>query len=235
MPGRAQPRRRGEPPTKSPSRPEAAEPPRRFDWLRLAKRLPLAFLPALVVWVALAPLYNRLLTHAAESTLRLFESPDHSTLYVRDNGWMMVTRNDLGGGQASLDEIRLADLHFNFILWSAFAFATPSVGRAERLKRWLMGNVLLATFHVLLAVLAVAFVFATQLGDWSLAALRCLRPQRHRPVQAHRRPSAQARHAPGALGGAFRSAGQQTCLTGGGQRPPASSNQSTRSCGPGYL
>ncbi len=140
-----------------------------FDWARLAKRLPLAFLPALAVWLLFSPLYNRLLTAGTESFLRVFESPDRSTFYLRDNGWMMVTRSDHGGGQGSLHEIRLADVHFNFLLWTAFAFATPGLALAERLRRWGKGLLVLGAFHLVLTALSAEFVYATQLGDWSLA------------------------------------------------------------------
>lgn len=147
--------------------PRAASPT--FDWSRLAKRLPLAFLPALAVWLLFSPLYNRWLTVGSEGFLRLFESPDRSTFYLRDSGWMMVTRADYGGGQGSLHEIRLADVHFNFLLWSAFAFATPGMPLAERLRRWAQGLLILGPFHLVLTALSAEFVYATQLGAWSLS------------------------------------------------------------------
>jgi hypothetical protein len=139
----------------------------RFAWTKLAKRLPLAFLPALAVWLALSPLYNRILTAGSENLLRVFESPDRSSFYLRDSGWMMVTRSDYGGGQGSLHEIRLADVHFNFLLWTAFAFATPAWALRARAKAWGSGLVVLALFHLALTALQAEFVYATQLGDWS--------------------------------------------------------------------
>jgi hypothetical protein len=119
------------------------------------------------VWLALSPLYNRILTVGSENLIRVFESPDRSSFYLRDSGWMMVTRSDYGGGQGSLHEIRLADVHFNFLLWTAFAFATPGLALGPRGKAWGSGLVVLALFHLVLTALQAEFVYATQLGEWS--------------------------------------------------------------------
>jgi len=136
----------------------------RFGW-----RLLFAFLPVLLVWLLASPLYNRFLTPLIEGTVRLFEIPDHTSLFLRDDALMMITRNDYGGGQGYLSEVRLADIHFNWLLWAALCLASAGVALKARLQRLAAGSLVLLLFHVLLGALFVGFVAATQKGDWSAA------------------------------------------------------------------
>jgi hypothetical protein len=137
---------------------------RRFV-LRLFAALPVVVL----LWAAASPLYNRILAGLGEPLVRLFESPNRTTLYVRGYEQLMITRSDYGGGQGYLAEVRLPDLHFTWILFAALALATPGVEWAERGRRILFGAGLFVIFHLLLLFLRVEAVYATELGDWSLA------------------------------------------------------------------
>lgn len=136
---------------------------RRF-LLRLLVSLPLV----VAAWAAASPLYNRVLARLGEPLVRLFESPDRTTLYLRGYEQMMITRSDYGGGQGYLFEIRLPDIHFTWILFAALAFATPGVALGERWRRLVTAGGLFVLFHLALVVLRVEFVYATQLGAWSL-------------------------------------------------------------------
>jgi hypothetical protein len=132
-------------------------------------RLLVAFVPVLLFWLLASPLYNRFLTPLVEGAVRLFESPDRTSLFLRDDTLMMITRNDYGGGQGYLSEVRLADLHFNWLLWAALCLASAGATWRERWRRLAIGSLALLCFHVVLGALFVGFVAATQKGDWSAA------------------------------------------------------------------
>jgi hypothetical protein len=133
------------------------------------RRLILALPLAVLAWAIASPIYNRVLVRLVEPAVRLFESPDRTTLYVRGYEQMMITHTDYGAGQGYLAEVRLPDVHFTWILGSALALATPGVARGERLRRLAIAGVWFLFFHVFLLAMRVEFVYATQLGAWSLA------------------------------------------------------------------
>jgi hypothetical protein len=157
---------------KQPSRSRSSTAPARGNGAsaglpRFALRLLLAFVPVLFLWLLASPIYNRLLTPLVEGTVRLFEIPDRTSLFLRDDALMMITRNDYGGGQGYLSEVRLADIHFNWLLWAALCLASAAGTWQERLRRLAIGSLVLLGFHILLGALFVGFVAATQKGDWS--------------------------------------------------------------------
>ena len=134
---------------------------------RLARNVALWILPVVVVWLALAPLYNRLLVTAAELALHAVESPDQSRLYLRDRETAVVTRLDIGAGQRMLHDFSLSDVHFDWTLLGTLMLATPGLAWPRRARALAWASLGLGAFHVVLLVFAVKSFYALGLGEWS--------------------------------------------------------------------
>ncbi|HEV8632488.1 MAG TPA: hypothetical protein VGV61_19395 [Thermoanaerobaculia bacterium] len=133
----------------------------------MTRNVMLAGIAAAVVWMLVTPFYNLFLTKAAERLTRLGERPP-------------VTRIELSHGQDGLISradsrvrglpyaVRVTDIHFPLVLLFALFLGTPDVDRRERLEA--LGYALLITvcFDVVDLFFWVKFVYATQLGSWSL-------------------------------------------------------------------
>jgi hypothetical protein len=135
---------------------------------RLARNALLWIVPAALVWLALSPVYNRFLAAAGEALLHLGESPNATRLYVRDLHVLRVARTDIGGGQSALDETRLSDFHFDWILLATLFLATPGITLSQRARTLAWSAGALVLFHLLLLVCHVESLYANGLGDWSL-------------------------------------------------------------------
>ena len=125
--------------------------------------------PVTLVWIVLTPFYNRFLTVSAERLLHLGESPAATGLTLSEQHFAVVTRNDLSAARGYLYRIRVTDIHFNWLMLGAFFLAVPAVDARRKLSN--LGWAALATvfFHIVSLFLFVKFVYATQLGSWSLA------------------------------------------------------------------
>jgi hypothetical protein len=123
--------------------------------------------PAVLVWLAITPFYNRFLTVSALNLLHLTESPNVSRLLPKeDANYVVVSRADFPPSRPNLYQIRVTDIHFNLIVLAALFLATQVPWRT-RLGNLGWAVVIAIFFHMLLLFLWVKFVYATQLGEWS--------------------------------------------------------------------
>lgn len=135
--------------------------------LAFVRRLLLWVVPCAVVWLFVTPVYNRLLAGWTERLTRLTESPAVSRVEMQDDHFAALRRSDYAGDR-HLYRIRVTDIHFNLILTGALFLAIPGIParrRAIDLGWALFASIL---FHILLCFFFVKFVYATQLGQWSL-------------------------------------------------------------------
>ena len=134
---------------------------------RLVRNILLCLPLAVLVWLALTPVYNRMLIDAGELVLHLGETPNQTRLYLRQGRYATVVRGDVSGGQRSLGELPLADLHFNWILLVALFLAPPGVAGSLRWSRLGLAALAMLGFHVVLLVFHVEAHYALRLGEWS--------------------------------------------------------------------
>jgi hypothetical protein len=159
-------------PSPRPGRPRRARGPEggaRAGVAALARGVLLWLVPVTLVWLLATPLYNRVLGRTTESLVRLTERPASTRLHFKGAHDLLVTRADYRAGQGFLHTIRVTDIQFNLILVGALFLAVP--GEPWRRRLAALGWALAATvaFHLLLLFCWVKFVYATQLGEWSLA------------------------------------------------------------------
>ncbi len=144
--------------------------PLRRTWAgRLIRNILLWILPVWLVWAAITPLYNRFLATAAENLLLFSESPNVTDLLVQGAHTAHIQRRDFPPSRSLVGTIRVTDLHFHLVLLAALFMAVPGVPWRERLSNLAWALLISAFFHLLLLFFWVKFVYATQLGSWSLA------------------------------------------------------------------
>jgi len=139
----------------------------RLDLRRFLRNVLLWLLPVLAAWAVATPYYNRLLVTVAALPFKLIESPNITQLLPTDAHYIVVSRRDFPPARFNLYRIRVTDLHFPTVLLGAFFLAVPGVGFGRRLRNLGLASLISAAFHVLLLILWVQFVYATQLGSWS--------------------------------------------------------------------
>ncbi len=142
----------------------------RKSWAgRLIRNILLIILPVWLVWTVLTPGYNRFLMTAAENLLLLTESPNISNLLMQDPHTAHVQRRDFPPSRSLVGSIRVTDLHFHLVLLGALFLAVPDVPWRDRLANLGWAALISVFFHLLLLFFWVKFVYATQLGSWSVA------------------------------------------------------------------
>jgi len=124
--------------------------------------------PVTVVWALATPIYNRVLGRTTERLVRATERPASTRLHFKGAHDLLVTRSDYGGGQGFLYSIRVTDCQFNLLLVGALFLAAPGEPWRRRLAALGWALAVTVVFHLLLLFAWVKFVYATQLGDWSL-------------------------------------------------------------------
>jgi hypothetical protein len=136
--------------------------------LRLARNLLLWAAPAVLAWMAVTPYYNLFLANAGQSASRLTERPAVTRVDLSRGHEAVISRTDTRAGGHLPYRLRLTDVHFPLVLLLVLFLAVPDVPWRERLAN--LGYALLITvvFHVLDVFFWVKFVYATQLGEWSL-------------------------------------------------------------------
>ena len=145
---------------------EAATRPR---WgLRLVRNLALWAAPVALAWMAATPYYNLFLAHAGERASRLTERPAVTRVDLSQRHEAVVSRTDTRAGGRLPYRLRLTDVHFPLVLLVALFLAVPDVPWRARLANLGYALLLAALFHVLDVFFWVKFIYATQLGDWSL-------------------------------------------------------------------
>ncbi len=162
-------------PKRASERPEpqspAAAPVATGSWTpRFIRNVLLWLLPVWALWALVTPAYNRFLLSAGSSLLHLSERPAVTVFHFNDAHDATVERRDFPPGRALAGPgFRVTDLHFHLVLLGALFLAVPGVPWRRRLEN--LGWAVLATvfFDILLVFLYVKFLYATQLGSWSLA------------------------------------------------------------------
>jgi hypothetical protein len=151
---------------------QAAAPPvvRRSSWAgRLIRNVLLWIVPVWLVWMAITPIYNRFLATAGENLLLMTESPNVTDLLVQGAHTAHVQRRDFPPSRSLVGSIRVTDLHFHLVLLATLFLAVPGVPWRERLSNLAWALLIAVVFHLLLLFFWVKFVYATQLGAWSVA------------------------------------------------------------------
>ena len=134
---------------------------------RTAFRLAAGFLVGLALWFLFSKAYERAVAPAAETLVRLIESPAVTRLEA-PGGEFLVNRTDFPPGSPH-PGLPADDLHFNFVLLMALFALDRHPFRGRHLARLMLASVVLWTVHVLALVFQVESVYATNLGDWSAA------------------------------------------------------------------
>jgi hypothetical protein len=150
--------------------PKAPAPPKRQRWATLLIRnVLLALIPVWLVWSLLTPVYNRVLLVSARNLLHLTESPNVTDLPRRDEHSAYIQRLDFTPAKSLVHSFRVTDLHFHFVLLGALFLAVPGIPWRERMGNFGVACLITVFFDIFLLFFYVKFVYATQLGDWSLA------------------------------------------------------------------
>lgn len=134
--------------------------------LRAALKALAGFIAGLVVWVALTPVYDRVIARGAEMTLRAFEDPPVTRLRQIDEKFTSVDREDFDP-RSKRPGIQLRDLTFNFILLCALFAIHPRAISDRNILGFLLASIALAITHVLAAVAEVMSIYVAKLGPWS--------------------------------------------------------------------
>lgn len=137
--------------------------------LAFAWRVMAWMIPAALVWLLLTPVYNRFLTKSAENLVRLSERPSVTRLQVKDVDYFLISRVDIPNSKGFLSSVRVTDTHFPLIMTIAFFLAVPTVSWRQRFEALGWAFLISIFFHIFALFLWVKFVYATQLGEWSLA------------------------------------------------------------------
>jgi hypothetical protein len=157
--------------SRRPERRTAPEPAAPRPWTpRFVRNVLLWLIPVWALWALLTPAYNRFLLAAGANLLHLSERPPVTIFHFNDTHDASVERRDFPPGRALVGPaLRVTDIHFHLVLLGALFLAVPGVPWRRRLEN--LGWAALATifFDIALVFLYVKFLYATQLGSWSLA------------------------------------------------------------------
>lgn len=148
---------------------KASPEPNRRNWAgRLMRNILLWIVPVWLVWVVLTPGYNRFVITAAENLLLMAESPNATDLLSQEKHTTHIRRRDFPPSRSLVGTVRVTDLHFHLVLLGALFLAVPGVPWRERLSNLAWALLISVFFHLLLLFFWVKFVYATQLGSWSV-------------------------------------------------------------------
>ena len=148
---------------------EPRRPARRSWGARFALGLLLWVPIAALLWVLLTPFYNLFLVRAAERVTRLTERPAVTRIALDRGEQAVISRADTRAGGRLPYPLRATDLHFPLVLLAGLFLAVPDVPWRPRLENLGVALLVAVCTHLLDLVFWVKFVYATQLGDWSLA------------------------------------------------------------------
>ena len=135
---------------------------------RLLLRLPLAAAGAIALWLAGgADVYASLVTSVTETSIRLFERP-RVTFLTLEKGIVTIHRSDFSSEEDS-PTIDPATITGNVVILLALLWGTSGFGR--RIGFWgaVAGLAFLFATHIAHLVFTIETLYATQLGEWSLA------------------------------------------------------------------
>jgi len=134
---------------------------------RSALRLALGFAAAVAFWFVFATPYERILAAAAESLVRVFESPPVTRL-IPGEGEIRVERADFPPASPR-PGLPTADTHFNFVLLAALFAMAPRPLRPRNFGRFWLAAAGLFIVHAVAILFQVESLYALRLGPWSEA------------------------------------------------------------------
>ena len=137
------------------------------DLRSFLRRLPLAFVGAVIVWAVARPVYAPALCAATQALGRLFEFPPASVVILR-GGDALLGRNDMRSDSGWL-KFPLTPIHFNLVPFLALALALPRPLARGGWKRLLLALAILAVAHVLTLLWQLKCMEAFSMGPWSRA------------------------------------------------------------------
>ena len=141
--------------------------PDRRQWAnRFVRNILLWMVPVSAVWLLAVPIYNPFLTKAAENLVRLAEDPKVTRLVAKETHYFIITRTDLPS--RALSSVRVTDSHFPLILTGVLFLAVPGISLRRRFENLGWATLVSVFFHIILLFLWVQFVYATQLGRFSM-------------------------------------------------------------------
>jgi hypothetical protein len=120
-------------------------------------------------WAGLTPFYNLFLVRAGERLSRLSERPAVTRIALDRGEQAVISRDDTRAGGRLPYPLRATDLHFPLLLLGGMFLAVPDVPWRQRLENLGLALLVAICSHVLDLFFWVKFVYATQLGEWSLA------------------------------------------------------------------
>ncbi|HEV7506846.1 MAG TPA: hypothetical protein VGS07_18290 [Thermoanaerobaculia bacterium] len=142
--------------------------PRRSWGLQLILNALLWVIPVALFWLVATPVYNRFLLVSAENLVRLTESPNATNLLRKDDHFAYVQRRDFPPAKSLVHSFRVTDVHFHLLMLGALFLAVPRVPWRRKLENLGWAVLITVFFDILLIFFYVKFVYATQLGAWSL-------------------------------------------------------------------
>jgi hypothetical protein len=139
-------------------------------WAALLARNTLLWMaPVALFWLLATPVYNRMLLGSAGALLHLFERPVVTDLLAKGADDAYIVRRDFPPARSLVRPFRVTDLHFHLLLLGALFLGVPGLPWRERLGNLAIAALATVLYDVLLVAFVVEFVYATQLGAWSLA------------------------------------------------------------------
>ena len=141
-----------------------------MNYNRFLRNLVLAFVPVVVCWLLITPIYNRFLIRATENLTQLIERPNQTSLKPHETHYVLIYRGDLRGQTSTghLYSVRTTDVHFPVLLLAAMFLAVPDLSLQEKLRHLAWALLVTVFFHLLSLFFWIQFAYATQLGNWSL-------------------------------------------------------------------
>jgi len=125
-------------------------------------------IPVALVWLLATPAYNRFLLGSAQNLVRLTESPNVTNLLRKDDHFAYVQRRDFPPAKSLVHSFRVTDVHFHLLMLGVLFLAVPRVPWRRKLENLGLAVLITIFFDILLIFFYVKFVYATQLGAWSL-------------------------------------------------------------------
>ena len=129
------------------------------------RRLPLALLAVMMLWLAMRPVLDPAVSGLAQVLIRAFEYPRVTRIEIEDHRAKIV-RSDFRR-DSKIPTVSLTEVHFNTIVLLSLYFALPGAFRRARLERLFMAWFVLYVTQSLNLVFHVKTTYALYLGDWS--------------------------------------------------------------------
>ena len=141
-----------------------------FPALPFIRNVLLWMIPAALLWLSLVSFLNLFLMVGARNLLHLGESPNVTrlTVHEQDRNYAVIWRDDFPPTKSRVSTFRVTDIHYPLILLLALFLAVPGVPWKERLKNLAWALLVVLAFSIVLTLFWVKFIYATQLGRWSL-------------------------------------------------------------------